>query len=259
MEAVREGFPGVELIETGANLGFAGGNNAGISRALERGASHVLVLNNDVEVDPGFVNALARGGGPPPRRGRPVQHDPVRRPARPDLVRGRELRPTLRLQRSPARLPRARRRPLRRGGRDRSRLRRRDARPARRVRSGRPVRRGALPLRGGHRVVAAGARGRLPTVRRLGKQGAPQGLGRARAARARPRRSYYDTRNSIVVCERHAPLAGSAHAARRLVLVGAHLVQALRSTRRRQGLAAVLRGWRDARAGRLGPAPRMAA
>src|ERR1700719_4154792 len=57
-EAVRTAFPGVELIETGANLGFAGGNNAGITRALERGASHLLVLNNDIEVEPGFLNAL---------------------------------------------------------------------------------------------------------------------------------------------------------------------------------------------------------
>src|SRR5579871_2335057 len=57
-EAVAEQFPTVELIQNGANLGFAGGNNAGIRRALELGATHVLVLNNDTELDPGFLGAL---------------------------------------------------------------------------------------------------------------------------------------------------------------------------------------------------------
>ncbi|MBL0713483.1 MAG: hypothetical protein JJV98_07250, partial [Desulfosarcina sp.] len=33
------------------NLGYAGGNNVGIGRALERGAEFVLVLNNDVEIE----------------------------------------------------------------------------------------------------------------------------------------------------------------------------------------------------------------
>ena len=41
-----------------SNLGFAGGNNVGIRRALELGADWVLVLNNDVEVEPGFLAPL---------------------------------------------------------------------------------------------------------------------------------------------------------------------------------------------------------
>jgi GT2 family glycosyltransferase len=68
-----------------------------------------------------------------------------------------------------------------------------------------------------------------------------------------PATLYYDTRNSIVVCERHAPLGRLAARRRRLILVAAHLAQALRSGRPRDGVAAVLAGWRDARAGRLGP------
>ena len=55
---LRERFPSVELLQTGENLGFAGGNNAGIRRALADGADLVLLLNNDTEVDPGFVTAL---------------------------------------------------------------------------------------------------------------------------------------------------------------------------------------------------------
>lgn len=35
------------IIETGENLGFAGGNNVGIRYALARGADYVLLLNND--------------------------------------------------------------------------------------------------------------------------------------------------------------------------------------------------------------------
>ncbi len=60
VEAVRE--RGVEVVENGRNLGFAGGMNVGIRRALERGASHVLTLNNDVEVEPGFLEPLLDAG-----------------------------------------------------------------------------------------------------------------------------------------------------------------------------------------------------
>lgn len=56
--AIRAAFPDVEVIETGKNLGFAGGNNVGIKRALELGADYVLLLNNDTEVDPGILDAF---------------------------------------------------------------------------------------------------------------------------------------------------------------------------------------------------------
>ena len=57
---VKRRFPSVELIRTGANLGFAGGNNVGIRRALERGADWVLLLNNDAVADKGIAGALMR-------------------------------------------------------------------------------------------------------------------------------------------------------------------------------------------------------
>jgi GT2 family glycosyltransferase len=57
-EAVRERFPQVEVLALGQNLGYTGGNNAGIRHALARGADHVLLLNNDTVVDPGFVDPL---------------------------------------------------------------------------------------------------------------------------------------------------------------------------------------------------------
>ncbi len=59
--AVRDRYADrVTIVETGANLGFAGGNNAGIERALTDGADFVLLLNNDTVVDPAFVDELLR-------------------------------------------------------------------------------------------------------------------------------------------------------------------------------------------------------
>ncbi|HUR73691.1 MAG TPA: glycosyltransferase family 2 protein [Sporichthya sp.] len=43
--------PGVECIPTGGNLGYAGGNNVGIRRALADNAEFVWVLNPDTEVN----------------------------------------------------------------------------------------------------------------------------------------------------------------------------------------------------------------
>lgn len=59
-EGVRAQFPKAALIETGENLGFAGGNNVGIRYALERGADHVLLLNNDTVVAPDFLRLLVQ-------------------------------------------------------------------------------------------------------------------------------------------------------------------------------------------------------
>lgn len=57
-ERIRAAWPGIEVIESGANLGYAGGNNLGIRHALAMGADYVCVLNNDVLVEPGFLAPL---------------------------------------------------------------------------------------------------------------------------------------------------------------------------------------------------------
>lgn len=49
---------GVEVIENGRNLGYAGGNNVGIRVALERGADFVWILNNDAWVEPETLSHL---------------------------------------------------------------------------------------------------------------------------------------------------------------------------------------------------------
>lgn len=58
LEAVHAAFPSVRTLQTGANLGFAGGNNRGIDLALQHGADVIGVLNNDTFVAPDFWRPL---------------------------------------------------------------------------------------------------------------------------------------------------------------------------------------------------------
>lgn len=58
VEAIRERFPDREILCVPRNEGYAGGNNAGIRTALARGAKAVLLLNNDTEVAPDFLEPL---------------------------------------------------------------------------------------------------------------------------------------------------------------------------------------------------------
>ena len=60
---LRERFPDIEFIQTGSNLGFTGGNNAGIRHALKKGADYIVLLNNDTIVDKDFVTALVAVAG----------------------------------------------------------------------------------------------------------------------------------------------------------------------------------------------------
>jgi GT2 family glycosyltransferase len=57
-ERVRAEFPSVEVLELQENRYFAGGVNAGLSRALEGGAGSVLILNNDVVLERGALGVL---------------------------------------------------------------------------------------------------------------------------------------------------------------------------------------------------------
>lgn len=55
-------FPWVRVIRNEDNLGFAGGNNVGIRRALADGADYVLLLNNDTVVEPTMLAHLVSAG-----------------------------------------------------------------------------------------------------------------------------------------------------------------------------------------------------
>lgn len=48
-------YPSLKYIRSGENLGFAGGNNLGIQHAT---SDYLLLLNNDTEITPGFVNTM---------------------------------------------------------------------------------------------------------------------------------------------------------------------------------------------------------
>ena len=62
----RRCFPRVRIIEAKKNLGFAGGNNLGIKAA--RG-HHIVLLNNDTQVRPGWLRALIEAAESTPEAG----------------------------------------------------------------------------------------------------------------------------------------------------------------------------------------------
>jgi GT2 family glycosyltransferase len=241
---VEQRFPNVELIRTAANLGFAGGNNIGIRHALGLGADWVLLLNNDAVAEAGLAAALDRAARARPdagllackvlsEDGRTVQYAGAGfnkwlgysgrvRTSGPD-----ELRDVARADGAAMAVSRA--------AVDQAGLLDlelfayvEDVEWSLRIR------------RAGFAVVF------VPDARARHKGSAATG------GRASTTNLYYDTRNTIVVAERHARLPRGLRAARRAVVVGAHLAQAARHPSRSEAMRAVLAGWRDARAGRLG-------
>ena len=250
-EAVRAEFPAVAVVQTGANLGYAAGNNAGLRLALERGASHVLVLNNDVEVEPGAIGALVAEAGRRPDAGALCSKILFAEP--PDLIwfAGATFDP-------------------RSGYNGRQRGYREHDGPRfeavtetdRACGAAMLVPRAVLEQVGlfdaelflyaedtdwSLRARAAGFRHYVvPASRVRHKVSASSG------GESSPAALYYDLRNTIVVCERYAPLGRIGTARRRFVLVASHAAQALLAGRRREALSATWAGWRDARAGRLG-------
>jgi len=243
-ERVEREHPAVELLRTGANLGFAGGNNAGIRRALERGADWVLLLNNDAVAEPGLVAALTAAAAARPDAGllactifepdgTTVQYAGASFAARRgysgrvSTTLASELRDVGRADGAALAVSRAA--AERAGLLDESLfLYVEDVDWSLRVRAA------------GFAVVV------VPDARVRHKGSAASG------GSASTTNLYYDTRNTIVVSERHAPLPRGARALRRGVVVAAHLAQAARHPRRGAAARAVFAGWRDARAGRLG-------
>src|SRR5437763_815696 len=83
-ERIRTACPEIEFIQTGANLGYAGGNNMGIRHALRQGARYVLLVNPDVVLEPATLRRLVRVCADVPQVGAlcPV----IRREDAPDCV-----------------------------------------------------------------------------------------------------------------------------------------------------------------------------
>jgi GT2 family glycosyltransferase len=57
---LKQKFPNIVIIENGANLGYAEGNNRAITYAIEREFDDILLLNNDAIVDPQLLNSFVR-------------------------------------------------------------------------------------------------------------------------------------------------------------------------------------------------------
>jgi len=57
---IQTAFPNIELTRLEHNLGFAGGNNVGIRRALSDGAEYVWLLNPDTVPNPQSLTAMVR-------------------------------------------------------------------------------------------------------------------------------------------------------------------------------------------------------
>jgi GT2 family glycosyltransferase len=250
VEMVRDRHTEAHLIENGRNLGFAGGCNAGIRWALDQGADWVVLVNNDVVVAPdviaGFVAAAE-------------QHREA------GVMSGK-----LYFADSPDRIWYAGQRFLAwlgYSGRHRGEGRRDGPRYSR----VRPTDRATGALMAVSRAaieqiglldehlfayvedVDWSLRAReagfevlfVPWARAWHRVGASSG--------AATHNTYYGTRNMVVVCERHRPLPPPLSWLRRGVILATFAAYALRQPNRRAALAAVREGYRDARAGRLGP------
>ena len=245
---VERRFPGVELLRLGENRGFAGGNNAGIERALARGADWVLLLNNDAVAEPGLACALERAAVARPDAGI-LACKVLFEDGRTVMYAGASF--NTRLGYSGRRVGF--------GGPDRfHELRDVERADGAAMALSRTLLESAglldetlfayvedvdLSLRAradGFAVVFV----HDAVVRHRGSA--------STGGSASTHNLYYDTRNTIAVVERSRPLPPGLRALRRVVVVGAHLVQAVQHPARPAALRAVLEGWRDARAGRTG-------
>ena len=255
-QAVRERFPGVLLIEAGANLGYAGGNNLGLRHALASGARWVMLVNNDAFVADDVVEGFERAASQRPRAG--ILAGKVYFADRPDTIwfAGQRVSELLGYSGRPRGYGRA------------------DGPRYGRVRpTGRAV--GALMAVSRETVQAVGLldeelfayvedvdwalRARsagyevvfAPQARAWHAVSASTG-GEARSTHT----LYYGVRNTIAVLERRRPLARLPSALRRAAIAATFSIYALTRADRAAALGAVRAGFDDARRGRMGERPR---
>jgi GT2 family glycosyltransferase len=251
-DAIADTHPAVQLVRLARNLGFAGGMNAGLRAALDAGADAVITLNNDMVVEPGFVEPLVAV----------VASDPLAAAACSQVL---FAEPPDRVWYAGARW-----------------------RP-RRGHHGRHLGHGGPPLDAAtlpfatDRACAGAMLAPRTALERVGlfdealfayaedvdwslrarEAGlrvlvVPASVVRHRVSAASggassPATIYYGLRNGLVVAERHAPLGRVGTAVRRVEALAASTAQVLLAGRRPGGLRAVWEGWRDLRRRRLGP------
>ena len=58
LSLILEKYPYVIGIQSKENSGFSGGNNFGIHYALKHGYTHIMLLNNDTEIDKDMIRHL---------------------------------------------------------------------------------------------------------------------------------------------------------------------------------------------------------
>lgn len=251
---VHTHFPEVTLLRSDRNLGYAGGNNLGIERALEEGCDYLLVLNNDTLVEPSAVRALVASARQRPTVGAVaplityLEHPEVIWYAGADYDARRGY---------PGRMKHYRARvsgvTLSAGPTDRF--------------SG-----AAVLLRGSVIKQVGGFSESLGFLyedvdlslriraRGWGVWFAPEAVVRHRVAMTQlgehsSMSFYYGVRNQLQVAEMHAPLSTVASTRRCALTIVVYLARVRRAPQRRAAIAAVLRGVRDQRHGRLGYIP----
>lgn len=60
LEEEIQKIAGVKFIQTNDNLGYTGGNNIGIKKALENQADYIFILNADTEIDQNTISNLVK-------------------------------------------------------------------------------------------------------------------------------------------------------------------------------------------------------
>jgi GT2 family glycosyltransferase len=252
IEAVRGHHPETVLIENGRNLGFAGGCNVGIRWALAEGAEWVVLVNNDAAIAPDAIAEFGAAAEQCPEAG--VLAGKLYHADRPYRVWYAGNRFLAWLGYSG--------RHRGEGRRDRPRYRRTSS-TDRANGALMAISRAAIESVGmldeqlfayvedvdfSVRARTAGFEVRfVPTARAWHRVGA--------STAAAAHNLYYGARNMVVVCERHRPLPRPLSRLRRGVILASFTAYALRQPNPRVALAAVRAGYRDARAGRLGPRP----
>jgi GT2 family glycosyltransferase len=256
VEAVRAAHPEVHVVENGRNLGFAGGNNAGLRHAFERGGQWAVLVNNDAVLAPDAIDRLRAAAAAHPAAGMLAGKVFFDQP--PDRIwfAGQRFRPAFGYS-----------------GRPRGYGRRDGPRYRRAYRTDRAA--GAFMAASRRMVDAVGpldddlfayvedvdwcCRARaagfeiwfVPDALAWHRVSASTG-----GERASTHALYYGVRNTIAVSERHLPLPIGLRRLRRWLILAVFLFQAVAlSERRRPFVAAVRDGYRDALAGRFGERP----